>query len=71
MAKDQTRNIDTFKISANRVNDSDFHQRQAEIPGQFARHKRDDSKPPTAAERIAELTERAHQKLQKRKKKGR
>jgi hypothetical protein len=71
MAKDKTRNIETFKIGSTRANDSDFHQRQAEIPGQFARHKRADAKPPTAAERIAELTERAHQKLQKRKKKGR
>jgi hypothetical protein len=74
MAKDQTRNIETFKIGATRVNEFDFHKRQGEIPGQFARHKRGpsaESSPLTAAERIAQLTERAHKKLQRRKKKVR
>ena len=72
VARDQTRNIETFKIGATRVNEFEFHKRQGEIPGRFARHTRETNaaaRPLTQAERIAQLTERAHRKAQRRKKK--
>ena len=72
MAKDQTRNIETFKIGGTRVNEFEFHKHQGEMAGHSQRRGREtsaDDKPLTQAERIAQLTERAHRKAQRRKKK--
>jgi hypothetical protein len=73
MAKDQTRNIETFKIGGTRVNEFEFHKHQGEMAEHSTRRARGtsaDDKPPTQAERIAQLTERAHRKVVRRKKKA-
>ena len=72
MAKDQTRNIETFKIGGTRVNEFEFHKHQGEMAEHSAKRARETGagdKPMTPSERIAELTERAHRKAQRRKKK--
>jgi hypothetical protein len=67
--KDQTRNIETFKVGATRVNEFDFHKHQGEM-----REHQDDSRPhasgktETTGERVARLTKQAHEKVLKRKK---
>lgn len=67
--KDQTRNIETFKVGATRVNEFDFHKHQGEM------HEHHDDENPhaspkseTTAERVARLTKQAHEKVLKRKK---
>ena len=68
--KDQTRNIETFKVGAGaRMNEFDFHKHQEEMH----EHHGDDSghdaaKAETTAERVARLTKQAHEKVLKRKK---
>lgn len=72
MSRDQTRNIETFKIGGARVNEFEFHQHQGEMSERFRRRSSDsgsESKPLTKAEQVAELTKRARQKAQRRKKK--
>ena len=67
--KDQTRNIETFKVGATRVNEFDFHKHQGEM------HEHSSDAPEhatgqdeTTAERVARLTKQAHEKVIKRKK---
>ena len=67
--KDQTRNIETFKVGTNRVNEFDFHKHQ----GEMREHSDDEhphtvAKAETTAERVARLTKQAHEKVLKRKK---
>jgi hypothetical protein len=67
--KDQTRNIETFKVGANRVNEFDYHKHQ----GEMHEHHGDDpeqglKQPETTAERVTRLTKEAHEKVLKRKK---
>lgn len=67
--KDQTRNIETFKVGANHINEFDFHKHQGEM-----RERTDGEQGPavakeeTTAERVARLTKQAHEKILKRKK---
>ncbi len=68
--RDQTRNIETFKVGAKRVNEFDFHKHQEEMhehhadePGAAPRQSE------TKAERVARLTKTAHEKVMRRKKK--
>jgi hypothetical protein len=67
--KDQTRNIETFKVGATRVNEFDFHKHQGEM---HERHADEPSTGPrqseTKAERVARLTKAAHEKVMRRKK---
>ena len=70
MSRDTTRNIETFKIGGTRVNDFEFHKHQGEMADKSSgagREAKSDSKPQTRSERIAELTEQAHKKVQRRK----
>ena len=67
--KGQTRNIETFKVGSTRVNEFDFHKHQGEM------HEHHDNQPEqgpakvqTKAERVAEVTKRAHEKVLRRKK---
>ena len=72
MAKDQTRNIETFKIGGTRVNEFEFHKHQGEMNEHFLQHPHQgatESKPLTKAERVAQLMAQAHRKVQRRKKK--
>ena len=70
--KDQTRNIETFKVGATRVNEFDFHRHQGEM-----NEHRDDAidqdlnKAETTAEKVARLTKQAHEKVLRRKKRRR
>ena len=69
--KDQTRNIETFKVGATRVNEFDFHKHQ----GEMHEHHGDEQGPVSAkaetrAERVARLTKQAHQKVLKRRKRS-
>jgi hypothetical protein len=70
MSRDQTRNIETFKIGGNRVNKFEFNKHQAEMAEQFAQRSGEegtDAKPLTQAERVAQLIAKAHQKVEKKK----
>ena len=72
MAKDQTRNIETFKIGGTRVNEFEFHKHQGEMNEHFVQHPHQgtaEGKPLTKAERVAQLMAQAHRKVQRRKKK--
>ena len=67
--KDQTRNIETFKVGATRVNEFDFHKHQ----GEMHEHHDDEQErgltnSETTAERVARLTKQAHEKVLRRKK---
>ena len=67
--KDQTRNIETFKVGATRVNEFDFHKHQGEMHEHHGdEQKRDSTNPETTAERVARLTKQAHKKVLRRKK---
>lgn len=67
--RDQTRNIETFKVGATQINEFDFHKHQGEM-----HEHRDDAdahapaKSESTAERVARLTKQAHEKVLKRKK---
>jgi hypothetical protein len=67
--KGGTRNIETFKVGATRVNEADFHKHQAEM------HEHHDNqqgpapaKVQTKAEQVAEVMKKAHEKVLRRKK---
>jgi hypothetical protein len=67
--KDQTRNIETFKVGATRINEFDFHKHQAEM------HELNDQKEgpgiydlESKAERVAENIKNAHERVARRKK---
>jgi len=67
--RDQTRNIETFKVGATRVNDFDFRKHQGEMHEHHAGdRKRHDGRASTRAEQVAELTQQAHKKVERRKK---
>jgi hypothetical protein len=71
MARDQTRNIEAFKIGGTRVNEFEFHKNQGRMTEQFEQHagdKASGTKPATKAERVAELMAEAHRKVEKRRK---
>ncbi len=71
MARDQTRNIETFKIGGSHLNEFEFHQHQGKMAERFDRRRRNasgDDKPLNKAERVAELMKQARQKARKRKK---
>jgi len=67
--KGVTRNIETFKVGATKVNEFDFHKHQ----GQMREHHDDerDAGPgnvETRAQRVAEVMKKAHEKVLRRKK---
>ena len=67
--KGQTRNIETFKVGATRVNQFDFHKHQGEMQEhQDDGHQRSSTKSETTAERVARLTKQAHEKVLRKKK---
>ena len=68
--KGQTRNIETFKVGAGtRVNEFDFHKHQGEMHEHPANEDEQGfGKAETKAERVAEITKQAHEKVLKRKK---
>jgi hypothetical protein len=67
--KGQTRNIETFKVGTNRVNEFDFHKHQGEMHENHGdEHDQAQAKSESTAERVARLTKEAHEKVVKRKK---
>jgi hypothetical protein len=67
--KGQTRNIDTFKVGAKGVNEFDFHKNQGEMREHHENSpEQNTGKVQTKAERIAEVTRLAHEKVLRRKK---
>ncbi len=67
--RDQTRNIETFKVGATRVNEFDFHKHQGEMhEHDAAEHEKGFGKPETRAERVAQIMKKAHEKVLRRKK---
>ena len=67
--RDQTRNIETFKVGANRVNEFDFHKHQGEMQEHHeGERQHSEATGETRAERVARLTKEAHRKVLKRKK---
>ena len=67
--KGGTRNIETFKVGATRVNEAEFHKHQAEMQEHHGNQPEPGSGPAqTKAERIAEVTRKAHEKVLRRKK---
>ena len=67
--RDQTRNIETFKVGATRVNKFDFHKHQGEMHEHHAGEpKPHDGRANARAEQVAELMKQAHKKVERRKK---
>jgi len=67
--RDQTRNIETFKVGATgRVNEFDFHKHQEEMHEHYDELPQATAAHETKAERVAKVTKRAHEKVLKRKK---
>jgi hypothetical protein len=67
--KGGTRNIETFKVGAAKINEADFQKHQGEM------HEHHDNKQDqgtgqvqTKAERLAEVMKQAHEKVLRRKK---
>jgi len=68
--KDQTRNIETFKVGAGaKMNEFDFHKHQGEMHEHHeGKMELNVTKSETTAERVARLTRQAHEKVLRRKK---
>ena len=67
--KDQTRNIETFKVGATRVNEFDFHKHQGEMHEHHGdEREQGSSNAETTGDRVARLTKQAHEKVLRRKK---
>ena len=68
--RDQTRNIETFKVGAGtRVNEFDFHKHQGEM---HEHHDEGETRDPvtteTKAEHVADVMKKAHEKVLRKKK---
>ena len=63
--RDQTRNIETFKVGAGaKMNEFDFHKHQGEMHEHHeAEIELNVTKSETTAERVARLTQQAHEKV--------
>ena len=67
--KGQTRNIETFKVGSTRVNEFDFQKHQGEMHEHHDNNQEQAAdKVQTKAERVAEVTKQAHEKVLRRKK---
>jgi hypothetical protein len=65
--KGGTRNIETFKVGSTRANELDLHKHQGEMPEHHG-NQPEPGAAQTKAERIAEVTKQAHEKVLRRKK---
>ena len=67
--RDQTRNIETFKVGATRVNEFDFHKHQGEMHEHHSNEQKQAvGAAASKAERVAEIMKTAHEKVLRRKK---
>ena len=72
MAKEQTRNIETFKVGGSRVDEFGLNRQQRETE-QLRRRSIEASpeqQPLTKAEQVAQLMKEAHRKAERRKRKA-
>ena len=67
--RDQTRNIETFKVKPKRVSRFEFSEHQEEMREHFTPNQEQiPNERATKKERIAQLTKQAHEKVLRRKK---
>jgi hypothetical protein len=71
MGREQMRNLETFKIGGNQVNEFEYQKNQGQLTEQHEQHtgEGETSKPLTKAERVKQVMADAHKKVEKRKKK--
>ena len=70
MGREQMRNLEISKIGATQVNEFEYQKHQGEMTEQeHAGKQGGGSKRLTQAERVAKITEAAHRKVEKRRKK--
>jgi hypothetical protein len=67
--KDQTRNIETFKVGATRVNEFDLHKHQGEMQEhQAIENEQRFGKAESKAEEVAAIMKKAHETVVRRRK---
>ena len=72
MARDQMRNLETFKIGGSQVNEFEYQKNRGQMTEQFEHHADEaakDQRPMTQAERVKAIMAAAHKKVEKRLKK--
>ena len=71
MARDQMRNIETFKIGSSQVNEFEYQKKRGQLTEQHEHHAEGatGAKPMTQAERVKAIMAAAHKKVEKRRKK--
>ena len=73
MGREQMRNLETFKVGANEVNEFEYQQHQGELTEQLEHHgdqQNQDTPPLTEAERVEQIMADAHEKVEERKRRG-
>lgn len=72
MGREQMRNLETFKVGANAVNEFEYQQHQGELTEQLEHHpdQQNPSAPVTQAERVEQIMAEAHEKVEERKRRG-
>lgn len=73
MGREQMRNLETYKVGANEVNEFEYQQNQGELTEQQEQQRDQQAGPTevmTEAERIEQITTDAHQKVEERKRRG-
>ncbi len=73
MARDQMRNLETFKIGSSQVNEFEYQKNRGQMAEQHEQHADEAAKtgkPLTKAERVKQIMEAAHKKVEKRRKKS-
>jgi len=71
MGREQMRNLEVFKIGGTQVNEFEYQKRQGEMTEQSEHHPDEIAKAPkrqTQAERVKQLMEEAHRKVEKKRK---
>ncbi len=72
MGREQMRNLETFKIGGTTVNDFEYQKNQGDLTEQFDQHGEPTGKGGkrlTPAERVQQIVDAAHKKVEKRRKK--
>ncbi len=72
MGREQMRNLETFKIGGNTVNEFEYQKNQGDLTEQFDQHGEPTGKGGkrlTQAERVQQIMDAAHKKVEKRRKK--
>jgi hypothetical protein len=73
MGREQMRNLETFKVGANEVNEFEYQQHQGELTEQLEHHadqQNQDTPSLTEAERVEQIMAEAHEKVEERKRRG-